>query len=301
MAKSIFAVDYDVIGLPVAVGFLSSALGSKMDIQHQSTRVFLKKEKPTTFSHETHRTICAMKIAGSKNWSGIGCEKKTESDTLVECSCKDLGFMIAMSLPLDCEGLPYGRIDGYKLNPAICLDELNSAFWLKDSIWGLVAVFLGILAAIFFWALYSKKKKRLELLKPLEMSSDNIADLLWNPTNPAVLLPGSADGFQQKVALSAPKIPQPVHLHAIRTHKAMRLQSVQSAANSQSAPEETSAPQHIIQDEQLYTSFSDSDGGDSQYFEDQTLTGFDSEYGSNTNTMYSSSAIDPALGDGMDF
>jgi hypothetical protein len=294
MAKSIFAVDYEVIGLPVAVGFLSSVLGSKMDIQHQSTRVFLKKEKPTTFTHETHRTICALKIAGSKIWSGIGCEKKTESDTLVECSCNDLGFVIAMSLPLDCEGLPYGRIDGYKLNPAICLDELNnSAFWLKDSIWGLVAVFLGILAAIFFWALYSKKKKRLELLKPLEMSSDNIADLLWNPTNSAVLLPGSADGSQQKVALSAPKIPQPVHLQAIRTHKAMYLQSVQSAANSRSAPEETDAPQHM--------SFSDSDGGDSQYFEDQTLTGFDSEYGSNTNTMYSSSAFDPALGDGTFF
>jgi hypothetical protein len=140
--------------------------------------------------------------------------------------------------------------------------------------------------------LYWRKKKREELLKPLEMSSDTISNLLWNPANPKVLQQGSAETTHD---LSAPKVPQPASLQAIRTRKAMQLQILRSKGNSQLEAAGSAHQPGVSEDEQLRVSFSDSDGAGSTDFADETSTGYVSEYGSNTPTMFTSSAAEPDL------
>jgi hypothetical protein len=293
MSKNIFNLDYDIAGLPVVLGVLRSDLGGKLDSPKQLSRVFLTKVGSPVDAMGTYRTICARKDVGPSEWSGIGCKQDSDSDTLIECSCQDLGVVIAVRLPLDCEGLPYGRIEGYKLNPSVCRDEVSSPVWLEGSLWGLVAVIVGVCAACSIGILYWRKTKRQELLKPLEMSSDTISDLLWNPTNSAGLRSMSAHNSEQMHALSAPKVPQPAHLQAIRSRKAKQIQTSQLASSPPFLQEGFQAQQRLTAGEQLHLSFSDSDSDSSEDFADQVSTGFDSEYRSTTNTAHSSSAAEP--------
>jgi hypothetical protein len=216
-----------------------------------------------------------------------------ESNSLIECSCQDLGIVIALLLPLDCEGLPYGNIEGYRSDPSVCRDESSSILWLGGFFWGLVAIILGVCAAFFVGTLYWRKKKRQELLKTLEMSSDNISNLLWNPTSLAVLPSVPEDILVQKHSMSAPKSPQPPYLQAIRTRKAMQLQIRQAATNPHFYPEDIASQPRTTDDEQLHLSLSDSDSYSPNDSEGQTSTDFDSEYDSRTNTSHSSSAIEP--------
>jgi hypothetical protein len=125
------------------------------------------------------------------------------------------------------------------------------------------------------------------------MSSDTISDLLWNPTNSAGLRSMSAHNSEQMHALSAPKVPQPAHLQAIRSRKAKQIQTSQLASSPPFLQEGFQAQQRLTAGEQLHLSFSDSDSDSPEDFADQVSTGFDSEYRSTTNTAHSSSAAEP--------
>jgi hypothetical protein len=297
VTQTLFALDYDVVSFPILVGVLKPVSGTTFDSQQRLSRVSLIKIKTTP---DTHGTICARRPVDSSEWSARGCENKMESDFVIECSCKDFGIMIALSLPLDCEGLPYGNIDGYRTDPSICQDEVRSDLWLQGAFWGIFSVMLGVIAASIIGCLYWRNKTRKEFLKPLEMSCDNISDLLWNPAIQVGHIPESLECSSQH-SLSAPHLPQPAHLQAIRIRKAMLLQSLQSNSPSQSLRDRIPPQQLMSDDNQLHLSLSDSDDDGTEDFESQLSTGFDSEFGSNTNTLFSSSAIAPSLQDSTRF